>query len=95
MDETSRFCWRTISRPPASRSTTNRVAAPAYTTSATVPVALWSSSPTGASTSSTRRSFSGRTLNVPSLPSTALAASPEIRLEVPTNPATNGVEGRS
>ena len=39
--------------------------------------------------------FSGRMLTGPELPTSRCAASPSSRFEVPTKPATNGVDGSS
>ena len=39
--------------------------------------------------------FSGRMLTGPGLPTSRCAASPSSRFEVPTKPATNGVDGSS
>ena len=39
--------------------------------------------------------FSGRTVKVPGSPTSSAAARPASTLEVPTNPATNGLAGRS
>src|SRR5437773_1054936 len=44
---------------------------------------------------SASRIFPGRTVNVPGWPTIATPASPRSRFDVPTNPATNGVAGRS